>query len=77
MAYILEEKLVPRISSIWTSPVLPGTVQCTPNGTLIILMRDAQTTGGYPRILQVTDEGLNILAQKSTKECFQFQLSSV
>jgi len=77
MAYVLEEKLLPQISSIWTAPVLPGTVQCTPNGTLIILMRDAQTTGGYPRILQVTDEGLNLLAQKSTKDCFQFKLSAV
>ncbi len=77
MAYILEEKLSHQISSIWTGPVIPGTVQCTPNGTLIILMRDAQTTGGYPRILQVTDEGLNLLAQKSTKDCFQFQLSAV
>ena len=77
MAYVLEEKLPPQISSIWTVPVLPGTVQCTPNGTLIILMRDAQTTGGYPRILQVTDEGLNLLAQKSTKDCFQFKLRAV
>jgi len=40
-------------------------------------MRDAQTTGGYPRILQVSDEGLNILGQKSTNECFQFQLRAV
>ena len=53
---------------VWTAPVLPGTIQCTPDGTLVILMRDAQTTGGYPRVLQVSDEGINRLAQKSTKD---------
>jgi biotin-dependent carboxylase-like uncharacterized protein len=74
MAYVLEEKINSQIPSMWTAPVLPGTVQCTPNGTLIILMRDAQTTGGYPRLLQVSDEGLNLLAQKSTKDHIQFQL---
>jgi allophanate hydrolase subunit 2 len=77
MAYVLAEKVEHQIPYKWTAPVLPGTVQCTPDGTLIILMRDAQTTGGYPRILQVSDEGLNILGQKSTNECFQFQLSAV
>lgn len=77
MAYLLEEKLIHQIPSIWTTPVLPGTVQCTPDGTLIILMRDAQTTGGYPRVLQLSDEGLNLLAQKSTHDSFQFQLSAV
>ena len=77
MAYVLVEKLVHELPSIWTAPVLPGTIQCTPDGTLVILMRDAQTTGGYPRVLQVSDEGINRLAQKSTKDQFQFELTSV
>lgn len=77
MAYVLVEKLVHELPSVWTAPVLPGTIQCTPDGTLVILMRDAQTTGGYPRVLQVSDEGINRLAQKSTKDQFQFELTSV
>jgi biotin-dependent carboxylase-like uncharacterized protein len=77
MAYFLEQKLIHEIPSLWTTPVLPGTVQCTPDGTLMILMRDAQTTGGYPRVLQVSDEGLNLLAQKSTRDSFQFHLRAV
>jgi biotin-dependent carboxylase-like uncharacterized protein len=48
---------------IITAPVQPGTVQLTPSGQLIILMRDAQTTGGYSRILQLTDYAMNSLAQ--------------
>jgi allophanate hydrolase subunit 2 len=35
-----------------SSPVLPGTVQLSPAGP-ILLGPDAQTIGGYPRILQV------------------------
>jgi allophanate hydrolase subunit 2 len=77
MAYVLVEKLLHELPSIWTAPLLPGTIQCTPDGTLAILMRDAQTTGGYPRVLQVSDEGINRLAQKSTKDQFQFELTSV
>ena len=77
MAYVLVEKLLHELPSIWTAPVLPGTIQCTHDGTLAILMRDAQTTGGYPRVLQVSDEGINRLAQKSTKDQFQFELTSV
>ncbi|SIT92262.1 biotin-dependent carboxyltransferase family protein [Pontibacter indicus] len=40
-----------------------GTVQVPPEGTPIVLMADHQTTGGYPRILQVVRVDLPILAQ--------------
>ncbi len=36
-----------------SSPVFPGSVQCPPEGKPFILLADAQTTGGYPHILQV------------------------
>ena len=36
-----------------SSAVFPGTVQCPPEGKPYVLMSDAQTTGGYPHILQV------------------------
>lgn len=77
MAYRLNEKIVSPASTIWTSPVLPGTVQCTPDGTLLILMRDAQVTGGYPRILQLSDEAMNCLAQKTTSNQIRFILTPV
>lgn len=60
-----------------TSAVLPGTVQLTPSGQLITLMRDCQTTGGYPRILQVTTEAINHLAQKKAGESFYFEKLTV
>lgn len=66
MALQLKEKFENSLQPIITGPVIPGTVQLTPSGKIIILMRDCQTTGGYPRILQVSEEGLNILAQRIT-----------
>lgn len=41
------------LPSMISSPVLPGTVQLTPGGP-ILLGPDAQTVGGYPRVLLVT-----------------------
>ncbi len=76
MAYQLEEKITHKLPEIWNTAVLPGTVQLTPNGTLIVLMRDAQVTGGYPRILQLSNHSLNILAQKSTRDVLHFKLKS-
>jgi antagonist of KipI len=32
-----------------SSAVVPGTLQCSNDGSLYLLMADAQTTGGYPR----------------------------
>ena len=39
-------------------------------------MRDAQTTGGYPRIFQLTEESINLLAQKKQGDAIQFQLKN-
>ena len=73
MAYQLDEVFKNTIDQIITSLVLPGTVQLTPDGKLIILMRDAQTTGGYPRILQLKEQSINCLAQKFTGNKIQFK----
>ena len=77
MGYQLKNKFLPlKDSEIITSTTIPGTVQLTPSGTLIILMRDCPTTGGYPRILQLTDIAINQLAQKKENDIFRFDLES-
>ncbi|MCK8523387.1 biotin-dependent carboxyltransferase family protein [Aquimarina sp. D1M17] len=73
MAIQLSEVLPNSIPSMLTSPVLPGTVQLTPFGKLMVLMRDCQTTGGYPRVLQLGEASINNIAQKRTKEHFFFK----
>jgi biotin-dependent carboxylase-like uncharacterized protein len=74
MGYKLNEILENNIPSILTSAVLPGTVQLTPSGKLIVLMRDCQVTGGYPRVLHVSEESINRLSQKMTGDKIQFVL---
>lgn len=74
MAYQLEERLENNLKPIITSLVLPGTIQLTPSGSLIVLMRDCQTTGGYPRILQLKESSINCLAQKYQGQKIQLQL---
>ncbi|WP_242134725.1 5-oxoprolinase subunit C family protein [Aestuariivivens marinum] len=74
MAYQLEELLENMLEPITTSLVLPGTVQLTPSGQLIVLMRDGQTTGGYPRVLQLKASAIEILSQKLTGEPVVFKL---
>ncbi|GAB1309168.1 biotin-dependent carboxyltransferase family protein [Urechidicola sp. KH5] len=74
MGYQLNEIVAPHNTSIITSPVLPGTIQLLPSGRLIVLMKDAQTTGGYPRILQLSEKAISILAQKNLGDKVRLEL---
>ncbi|MHA7871755.1 MAG: 5-oxoprolinase subunit C family protein [Hyphococcus sp.] len=46
-----------------SSAVFPGTVQQPPDGAPFLLLADAQTLGGYPRIAQVIDADLHLAGQ--------------
>lgn len=46
-----------------SSAVFPGTVQCPPDGAPFLLLADAQTTGGYPRLAQLIAADLPLAAQ--------------
>ncbi len=50
------------LPNMLSSPVLPGTVQLTPSG-LIVLGPDAQTIGGYPRVM--------VLDAEQVARCYQ------
>lgn len=55
-----------------STAVAKGTVQCTPDGSLIVLMSDCQTTGGYPRIATIAAADLPALAQKKIGDTLKF-----
>ena len=74
MGYNLVEPIENSISSIISSPVMPGTVQLTPSGRLIILCRDCQTSGGYPRVLQLDKSSMDSLSQKTIGETIKLNL---
>jgi biotin-dependent carboxylase-like uncharacterized protein len=52
-----------QILSLVSDAVVPGDIQILGDGTPIVLMRDHQPTGGYPRIGTVIDVDLDRLAQ--------------
>jgi biotin-dependent carboxylase-like uncharacterized protein len=52
-----------RISDLSSRVVTRGTIQLPPDGQPIILMSDAPITGGYPRIGQVIEQDIDLLAQ--------------
>jgi len=74
MAILLDGVGELHAEEIITAAVQPGTVQLTPSGKLIVLMRDAQTTGGYARVLQLSSEAINIVSQKRPNEKIKFEL---
>lgn len=76
MAFQLTELLPNAIPEQMTAAVYPGTIQLTSGGKLIILMQDTQTTGGYPRILQLSQESLSLLAQKKPGDQIRFHIKN-
>ncbi|WP_439482208.1 biotin-dependent carboxyltransferase family protein [Cyclobacterium plantarum] len=74
MGIQLEEKMIHELKELISAPVYPGTVQLTPSGKLIVLMKDAQVTGGYPRILQLSWNSLSKLAQLRPSGKIRFKI---
>jgi antagonist of KipI len=64
-------------STIKSAVVFPGIVQLTPSGELIVLHRDCQVTGGYPRVLLTDEKGLNQIAQIRQGSTIQFELAEL
>ncbi len=54
-----------------------GTMQLLPDGQLISLMADHQTSGGYPRIAHVVSTDLPILAQLGANDKVGFEIISL
>ena len=53
--------------------VVPGLVQLTPSGELLVAMADAQVTGGYMQVLQLFPAAQNILGQKLEGDSIKFR----
>lgn len=59
-----------------SSAVFPGTIQCPPGGAPFILLCDAQTTGGYPRIAQLVEADIPVAAQIAPGDRVWFKVVS-
>ena len=62
----------PENFNMQSSGLLPGSLQVTPDGQTILAMIDAQTTGGYPRILVINQDELHKLAQARPEQSIYF-----
>ncbi len=60
-----------------SSAVNFGTIQFLPDGQMIVLMADHQTSGGYPRIANVIPTDLPLLAQLGANDKFAFHLIKI
>ena len=60
-----------------SSGVTFGTVQLLSDGQLIVLMADHQTTGGYPRIANIIEADLSLMAQLGPGDKAAFHLLSI
>jgi len=60
-------------ADVVTDPLLPGAVQVPGSGEPIVLMADAQTTGGYARIATVIGPDLRLLAQARAGDEVRFR----
>jgi antagonist of KipI len=79
MGYRLEgERLYTKENiQLVSSAVCAGTIQLLPNGQLIVLMADHQTTGGYPRIGYISTSTLPVLAQQQPGNFVKFKLTTL
>ena len=62
-------------NEVISSGIIPGTIQLTNAGEPIILLADAQTSGGYFRLANVIAEDLDKLAQLKPGDEIRFRLS--
>ena len=74
MGYRLEGPLIEHKgkADIVSDALLPGSVQVPKNGKPIVIMRDAQTTGGYPKIAVITTPDVSLLGQAKPNDMIEF-----
>lgn len=79
MAYKLENNPLARTTNeeLVSTGVGFGTIQLLPDGNLIILVADHQSTGGYPRIGHVISAHHSKLAQMNAGDVVKFKLTDV
>jgi antagonist of KipI len=77
MGYLMvgQTLAVKEKNELVSSAVGFGTIQLLPDGQMIILMADHQTTGGFPRIAHVITPHLSKLAQMNAGTEIKFRIT--
>ncbi len=66
-----------RTTEMVSAAVNFGTIQLLPDGQLIVLMADHQTSGGYPRIANIITADLPLIGQLGPNDKVTFKLVDV
>ncbi|GGB20762.1 biotin-dependent carboxyltransferase family protein [Allosediminivita pacifica] len=76
MAMVLDGPDLPAAGGhdIVSDGIVPGAIQAPASGRAVVLMADAQTTGGYPKIATVLSCDLPRLAQMPTGTELRFEI---
>jgi antagonist of KipI len=79
MGYRLEGQTVEHKgkADIISDALLPGAVQVPKSGKPIVIMRDAQTTGGYPKIAVTISSDVSLLGQAKPNDMIEFSKVTV
>jgi antagonist of KipI len=79
MGYRLEGQAVEHKgkADIISDALLPGAVQIPKSGKPILIMRDAQTTGGYPKIAVTISSDVSMLGQAKPNDTIDFSKVTV
>ena len=64
-------------ADIVSDALLPGAIQVPKNGKPILIMKDAQTTGGYPKIAVVVASDLSSLGQAKPDDRIEFSKTTI
>lgn len=76
--YRLDGPPLPKApAALPSEPGCPGAIQIPGDGVPIVLMADAPTVGGYPKIAIVSEYDLPILAQRRPGDRIRFERSSL
>jgi antagonist of KipI len=68
---------LPEAGGMLSSGTVPGAIQVPPDGSPFVLLCDAQTTGGYPRIAQVIAADVPVLTQLATGMVLGFEKTDI
>ena len=74
---LMGERLATALPNILSEPVREGTVQLPPSGQPIVLLAEHQSTGGYPRVLEILSTERERLAQAGPSARILFRLVSL
>jgi len=74
MGYRLEGPMIEHKAKadIVSDALLPGAIQVPKNGKPIVIMRDAQTTGGYAKIAVAITPDVSLLGQAKPNDVIEF-----